>query len=76
MNSNITISLATPHVTKERYSELTGIDEATIKAMLKDGRLSAYRHRLRRDGGRELILINLAALTVDAISSHELKFSN
>lgn len=76
MNSNITISLATPHVTKERYSELTGIDEATIKAMLKDGRLSAYRHRLRRDGGRELILINLVALTVDAISSHELKFSN
>lgn len=76
MHSNITISLATPHVTKERYSELTGIDEATIKAMLKDGRLSSFRHRLRKDGGRELVLINLVALTVDAISSHQIKFAN
>lgn len=76
MQSNITISLATPHVTKVRYSELTGIDEDTIDDMLKDGRLSSYRHRLRKDGGRELILINLAALTVDAMAGHKIKFSN
>lgn len=76
MQSNITISLATPHVTKARYAELTGIDESTVSDMIKDGRLSSYRHRLRKDGGRELILINLAALTIDAIASHELKFSN
>jgi len=76
MKSNITISIATPHVTKERYCELTGIDEDTVKAMLKDGRLSSYRHRLRKDGGRELILINMVALTVDAVSRHELQFSN
>ncbi|MDR5018464.1 hypothetical protein RF657_08655 [Yersinia rochesterensis] len=76
MPSNITISLATPHVTKERYSELTGLDAATVNAMLSDGRLSTYRHRLKKDGGREIVLINLAALTIDAISSHEIKFSH
>ncbi|AJJ60796.1 putative DNA-binding protein [Yersinia pseudotuberculosis] len=76
MPSNITISLTTPHVTKERYSELTGLSIRVIESMLDDGRLSTYRHRLKKDGGREIVLINLAALTIDAISSHEIKFSH
>lgn len=70
MQNNISISLVTPHMTRERYSEVTGIDLSTIELMLGDGRLSAYRHRLKKDGKRELVLINIAALTVDALSSH------
>ncbi|MDC9820937.1 hypothetical protein ACS91J_04390 [Pectobacterium carotovorum] len=77
MKTNITISLSTPHVTKERYRELTGIDENTLEDMLnKDGRLAPYRHRLRKDGKRELVLINLAALTVDALASHDVKLEH
>lgn len=71
MQNNISISLVTPHMTRERYSEVTGIDKSTIDLMLGDGRLSAYRHRLKKDGGRELVLINIAALTVDALSGHK-----
>lgn len=71
MQNNISISLVTPHMTCARYSEVTGIDEDTIELMLSDGRLSPYRHRLKKNGKRELILINIAALTVDALSSHK-----
>ncbi|MEN4978946.1 hypothetical protein ABEI05_12585 [Erwinia billingiae] len=67
MQNNISISLVAPHMTRERYSEVTGIDMKTIELMLSDGRLSGYRHRLKQDGKRELVLINIAALTVDAL---------
>ncbi len=40
MRPNISITLLTPHVTVERYGELTGLDSDTIKAMLADGRLT------------------------------------
>ncbi|WP_313654832.1 hypothetical protein [Pantoea sp.] len=75
MQPNISIALTVPHMTKERYSQETGIDAETIDLMLKDGRLSSYRHRLRKDGKRELVLINVAALAIDAIASHEVKFA-
>lgn len=67
MRPNISITLLTPHVTVERYSELTGLDSDTIRAMLADGRL--VRHRLRKDMKREKVMINMAALTVDALSN-------
>ncbi|AZP51376.1 regulator [Rahnella aceris] len=66
MRPNISITLITPHVTIERYSELTGLAEDTINDMLADGRLP--RHRLRKDKKREKVMINIAALTVDALS--------
>ncbi|CAB5630451.1 Uncharacterised protein [Serratia marcescens] len=47
MRPNISITLITPHVTIERYSELTGLAEDTINDMLADGRLP--RHSLRKD---------------------------
>mgnify|MGYP001212037364 CR=1 FL=1 len=75
MQANISIALTVPHMTKEKYSQETGIDAETIDLMLKDGRLSSYRHRLRKDGKRELILINVAALAIDALTSHEAKFA-
>ncbi|WP_023620251.1 hypothetical protein [Enterobacter cloacae] len=66
MRHNISITLITPHVTIERYSELTGLSIDTINDMLADGRL--LRHRLRKDKKREKVMINIAAMTVDALS--------
>ncbi|WP_433689884.1 regulator [Kosakonia cowanii] len=66
MRPNISITLITPHVTIERYSELTGLSIETINDMLADGRL--IRHRLRKDKKREKVMINIAAMTVDALS--------
>ena len=69
MRPNISITLTTPHVTIERYSELTGLSIDTINDMLADGRL--IRHRLRKDKKREKVMINIAAMTVDALSRSE-----
>ncbi|ARI07708.1 MULTISPECIES: hypothetical protein [Enterobacteriaceae] len=66
MRPNISITLITPHVTIERYSELTGLSIDTINDMLADGRL--LRHRLRKDKKREKVMINIAAMTVDALA--------
>ncbi|EOZ7624069.1 regulator [Enterobacter mori] len=67
MTSNISITLNTPHVTIECYSELTSLPVDTINDMLADGRLP--RHRLHKDKKREKVMINIAALTVDALSA-------
>ncbi|EFO3244680.1 ybl30 [Escherichia coli] len=73
MRPNISITLTTPHVTIERYSELTGLSIDTINDMLADGRL--IRHRLRKDKKREKVMINIAAMTVDALSECNLKLN-
>lgn len=73
MRPNISITLTTPHVTIERYSELTGLSIDTINDMLADGRL--IRHRLRKDEKREKVMINIAAMTVDALSECNLNLN-
>ncbi|EBA6423933.1 hypothetical protein [Salmonella enterica] len=73
MRPNISITLTTPHVTIERYSELTGLSIDTINDMLADGRL--IRHRLRKDKKREKVMINIAAMTVDALSECNLNLT-
>ena len=73
MRPNISITLTTPHVTIERYSELTGLSIETINDMLADGRL--IRHRLRKDKKREKVMINIAAMTVDALSECNLNLN-
>ncbi|ENH2199538.1 regulator [Escherichia coli] len=73
MRPNISITLTTPHVTIERYSELTGLSIDTINDMLADGRL--IRHRLRKDKKREKVMINIAAMTVDARSECNLNLN-
>ncbi|MWS88975.1 regulator [Escherichia coli] len=74
MTPNISITLNTPHVTIERYSELTGLSIDTINDMLADGRLP--RHRLRKDKKREKVMINLAALTVGFVCLIDVYFRN
>ncbi|MES1873934.1 regulator [Escherichia coli] len=73
MRPNISITLTTTHVTIERYSELTGLSIDTINDMLADGRL--IRHRLRKDKKREKVMINIAAMTVDALSECNLNLN-
>ncbi|MDC9122367.1 regulator [Escherichia coli] len=73
MRPNISITLTTPHVTIERYSELTGLSIDTINDMLADGRL--IRHRLRKDKKREKVMINIAAMIVDALSECNLNLN-
>lgn len=66
MATHISINLPVPSISKEKYMELTGLSEDTVEAMLKDGRLP--RHRLRKDMGREKVMINIAAMTIDALA--------
>lgn len=66
MTPHISISLAVPSISIEKYSELTGLPIDTINDMLADGRL--IRHRLRKDKKREKVMINIAAMTIDALS--------
>lgn len=66
MATNISINLPVPSISKEKYIELTGLSEDTVDSMLKDGRLP--RHRLRKDKGREKVMINIAAMTIDALA--------
>ncbi|AIK80264.1 hypothetical protein VK055_1644 [Klebsiella pneumoniae subsp. pneumoniae] len=41
--------------------------------MLSDGRLK--RHRLRKDKKREKVMINIAAMTIDALTDCNVTFS-
>lgn len=73
MLQQISITLAVPSISVEKYSELTGLSIDTINDMLSDGRL--IRHRLRKDKKREKVMINIAAMTVDALADCNLTFS-
>lgn len=73
MAPHISIILAVPSVSIEKYSELTGLSIDTINDMLADGRL--IRHRLRKDKKREKVMINIAAMTVDALSECNLSIN-
>ena len=73
MAPHISITLAVPSVSIEKYSELTGLSIDTINDMLADGRL--IRHRLRKDKKREKVMINIAAITVDALSECNLSIN-
>lgn len=66
MIPNISITLTTPHVTIERYSELTALLVDTINDMLADCRLP--RLCLRKNKKREKVMINIVSLTFDALS--------
>lgn len=44
MPQHITITLAIPSISVEKYSELTGLSIDTINDMLSDGRLKRHRY--------------------------------
>ncbi|ATQ89594.1 TPA: regulator [Klebsiella pneumoniae] len=73
MTQHISITLTVPSISVEKYSELTGLSIDTINDMLSDGRLK--RHRLRKDKKREKVMINIAAMTIDALTDCNVTFS-
>lgn len=73
MRPQISITLAVPSVSIEKYSELTGLSIDTINDMLADGRLT--RHRLRKDKKREKVMINIAAMTIDALADCDISLN-
>ncbi|MHA1091680.1 regulator [Enterobacter ludwigii] len=65
MTPQISISLAVPSISISKHSEIILLRIGTINDMLADGRL--IHHRLRKDKKREKVMINIAAMTVDAL---------
>ncbi len=61
--SDIAIQIATPFVTYEEYSRLSGLPYNTVKKMVADGRIP-IRPKVRKN---DKPLINLLALTQEAV---------
>jgi len=65
MRPNITIAIPTPYLPIDEYCRLTGTPMGTARDMVRDGRLPI---RGKGDKPRARVEINMAALTVQALS--------
>jgi hypothetical protein len=65
MRPNITITIPTPYLPLDEYCRLTGTATSTARDMIRDGRLPL---RGKGDKPRSRVEINMAALTVEALS--------
>ncbi|AKM89137.1 MULTISPECIES: hypothetical protein [Enterobacteriaceae] len=65
MRPNITITIPTPYLPLDEYCRLTGTATSTARDMIRDGRLPI---RGKGDKPRGRVEINMAALTVEALS--------
>ncbi|HEY3982700.1 regulator [Cedecea sp.] len=65
MRPNITITILTPYLPIDEYCRLTGTAMGTARDMVRDGRLPI---RGKGDKPRARVEINMAALTVQALS--------
>lgn len=65
MRPNITITIPTPYLPLKEYCRLTGTPEGTARDMVRDGRLPI---RGKKDAPMSGVRINMAALTVQALS--------
>ncbi|PHM43734.1 helix-turn-helix transcriptional regulator [Xenorhabdus szentirmaii] len=73
MRPNITIIIPDPYITVSAYMKRTGLSETTVRNMITDGRLPV------RGKSKELkqgtVFINLAALTVEALSASNISLN-
>ncbi|MBD9643630.1 regulator [Pantoea sp. PNT02] len=69
MRPNITITIPTPYLPLEEYCRLTGMKEGTVREMIRDGRMPI---RGKGDKPRAGVFINVAALTVEALSESKI----
>ncbi|WP_368924890.1 helix-turn-helix transcriptional regulator [Providencia sp. 1709051003] len=67
MRPNITIIIPDPYVTIKEYMRRTGLSENTVSNMIADGRLPVRKKNKETKKGT--VFINLAALTVEALST-------
>lgn len=65
MRPNITITIPIPYMPLEEYCRLTGMPVGTARDMIRDGRLPIKN---KGEKARGLVEINMAALTVRALS--------
>ncbi|EGT5207534.1 regulator [Cronobacter sakazakii] len=65
MRPNITISIPTPYLALEEFCRVTGMTEGNARDMVRDGRLPI---RPKGDKARGTVLVNVAALTAEALS--------
>jgi hypothetical protein len=72
MRPNITITIPVPYLPLDAYCELTSTPIGTAREMIKDGRLI-----IKPKGGkpRALVEVNMAALTVQALSECNISLS-
>ncbi|NBN73632.1 regulator [Proteus sp. G2615] len=66
MRPNITITIPEPYITIEEYVKRSGLSRNTVKNMIADGRLPVRAKS--KDLKQSTVFINLAALTVEALS--------
>lgn len=65
MRPNITITIPTPYLPLDEYCRITGLPIGTARDMIRDGRLPI---KPKGDKPRGLVEINMAALTIHALS--------
>ena len=65
MRPDITITIPTPFLPLHEYCRLTGTAIGTARDMIRDGRLPI---REKGDKRRARVEVNMAALTVEALS--------
>ncbi|WP_455268757.1 regulator [Rahnella aceris] len=65
MRPNITITIPVPYMPLDEYCRITGMSVGTARDMIRDGRLPI---KPKGDKARGLVEINMAALTVRALS--------
>lgn len=65
MRPNITITIPTPYLPLKEYCRLTCTPEGTARDMIRDGRLPI---RGKGDAPKNGVLVNMAALTIEALS--------
>ena len=65
MRPNITITIPMPYLPLDEWCRMTGTAESTARDMIRDGRLPI---RAKGDKPRGRVEINMAALTVEALS--------
>ncbi|NGH08779.1 MULTISPECIES: regulator [Serratia] len=65
MRPNITISIPEPFLPLAEYRRRTGLSKSTAEQMIRDGRLPVRK----KDTSRGLVEVNMADLTVQALSA-------
>ncbi|EOV9639069.1 regulator [Cronobacter sakazakii] len=72
MRTNITITIPTPYLPLDEYCRLTNIPIGTARDMIRDGRLPI---RGKGNMPRGTVLVNVAALTVEALSQSNISLN-
>ncbi|MCW7761704.1 MULTISPECIES: regulator [Photorhabdus] len=71
MRPNITITITTPYLPLKEYCRIHNMPMSTARDMIRDGRLPIRK----KNRANEKVEINMAALTVEALTVCNVSFS-